>query len=103
MLVFLYATLRQAAGTNNAEVAVDGGTTLEQALRQLVSRYPAIGPVLLDGNGRVQQHVRIFLNGRDTVDVDEALRLTLNNEDRLDIFPAIAGGNGGPGSVAILL
>jgi len=66
---------------------------MDDALALIMKLYPGMDQVLLDGRGRVQPFIRVFINGRDTVDIEKALGMQLSSGDRLDIFPAIAGGS----------
>jgi molybdopterin synthase sulfur carrier subunit len=92
--VNFYATLRQISGGKRVDLELPRGATLNNALQAIMNRYPGMDQVLLDDGGRVQPFIRVFHNGRDTIDIEKALALPLDPGDRLDIFPAIAGGRG---------
>jgi adenylyltransferase/sulfurtransferase len=78
-----------------AEVDVQG-TTVSEALDDLVLRYPALQQHLFNGhlfNG--DDHLRPFVNlflGEDNVRDLDGLETRLNEDDRLLLIPSIAGG-----------
>ena len=64
--------------------------TLRAGVDRLVSMYPALKQVLLDGRGNFRHVHRIFLNG-ELIDRD-GLSRGANVGDELTILTAIAGG-----------
>jgi len=82
--------LRQYTG-NQAEVTVRGAT-VDEGLRDLVARYPALEPHLFDGEG-LRSFVNIYLGGEDIRFLQD-LDTPLAEDSRLRIIPAIAGGAG---------
>ncbi|WP_117237885.1 ubiquitin-like small modifier protein 1 [Thermus sediminis] len=85
--VNLYATFRDLAGTSQAWVE---GCTVGEALKNLVARYPPLGPELFEG-GELLERVSVFLEGRD-VRYLMGLATPLGEEATLDLFPPVAGG-----------
>ncbi len=92
MQVTLHATLRQIAGART--VAIPGGRemTVWDLVHELVGRYPALGPQLLDERGNLWRHVHVMVNGRDAPYLEQGLDTTLQPDDVLDVFPPVAGG-----------
>ncbi len=80
--------LRQYTG-NQAEVAIRGAT-VDEALRDLVARYPALAPHLYEGDD-LRSFVNIFLGDEDIRFLQD-LATPLSEDARLRIIPAIAGG-----------
>ncbi len=80
--------LRQYTG-NQAEVPIQG-VTVEEGLRDLVTRYPALEPHLYDGEN-LRNFVNIFLGDEDIRFLQD-LDTPLAPDSRLRIIPAIAGG-----------
>lgn len=80
--------LRQYTG-NQAEVAIRGAT-VDEALRDLVARYPALAPHLYEGDD-LRSFVNIFLEDEDIRFLQD-LATPLSEDARLRIIPAIAGG-----------
>jgi molybdopterin converting factor small subunit len=80
--------MREAAG-GNAEVAVTG-TTVKDALADLVRQYPALGSKLFDG-GKVRPYVNIFVNDEDVRYLDD-LDTKVADGVIVALIPAVAGG-----------
>jgi MoaD family protein len=82
--VKLYANLRNLAGTKELSTT---GTSLDQALTELVQRFPILDGVILE-NGQIRPHFVITINGINATDLEAAV----TEEDVIAIFPPIAGG-----------
>ncbi len=84
-VVRLRPPLRELAG-GEREVTVAGGTVGE-ALKALERTHPKLTGWVLDDQGRVREHVAVFLAG-------ERVRgeVLLNEADRLEIVGAVSGG-----------
>ncbi len=67
------------------------GTTVEDAMTDLVSQYPAIKPHLFKDDGDLRSFVNIF-KGEDNVNDLQGLKTQVAEHDRLMIIPSIAGG-----------
>jgi photosystem II stability/assembly factor-like uncharacterized protein/sulfur carrier protein ThiS len=84
-VVRLRPPLRALAG-GDREVSVSG-TTVAEALRDLERTHPKLVGWVLDDQGRIREHVAVFLGGervRGEAGLDEA--------DRLEIVGAVSGG-----------
>ncbi len=64
--------------------------TVRQGLSALVSGCPGLGPVLLDGEGRLRAVHRLFLNGEPLAPQD--LEHEARPDDEVTLLTAIAGG-----------
>ncbi len=73
-----------------SEVTVSG-KTVSEALIDLTTRHPAIGPHILKENGDLRPFVNLF-RGEDNVNNLQGLQTPLTENDRLRIIPSIAGG-----------
>ena len=83
--VNLRAPLKDLAG-GHAALEVAGGTVGE-VMRALEASHPKLRGWILDEQGRVRQHVNVFVNGeRLREDADVA------PDDRLQVLPSISGG-----------
>jgi sulfur carrier protein ThiS len=85
-LVRLRPPLRDLAG-GEREVPVTG-ETVREALRVLERTHPRLSGWVLDDQGRVREHVAVFLDG-ERVDSEASLR----ESDRLEIIGAVSGGS----------
>ena len=91
-LVQLYATLRPRADDERAvDVPWSAGDSVGEVIRELLRRKPGLEDHILDGEGRLQPHVNVFLDGRDIRYLD-GLDTTVDGETDLSIFPPVAGG-----------
>lgn len=81
--------LRAYTGGNN-EIAVQG-STVGEALDDLVALYPALRPHLYSGEGKLRPFVNLFL-GEENVKDMQGLATPVSQNDRLLLIPSIAGG-----------
>ncbi|MGZ4152562.1 MAG: MoaD/ThiS family protein [Actinomycetota bacterium] len=93
-VVALRPPLRELAG-GNREVVVDG-RTVGEVLRALERDHPKLSGWVLDDQGRVRQHVAVFVAGER---VDGTASLT--PDARLDIVGAVSGGSGDEAEVLV--
>jgi molybdopterin synthase sulfur carrier subunit len=91
--VKLYATLRLKIGQPEVEVQAGPGDTVRDALCQLLEQYPVLAPHVLSAQGELVDHVQVMLNGRN-VRLLDGLDTLLQEGQKLDVFPPIAGGRG---------
>jgi molybdopterin synthase sulfur carrier subunit len=89
----LYATLRLKAGQPEIEVRAGPGDTVRDAIRQLLEQHPVLAPNVLSEQGELVDHVQVMLNGRN-VRLLDGLDTLLQEGQKLDVFPPIAGGRG---------
>lgn len=92
MNINFYATLRPIAGQKTVKFDLSEGITVQQLVDAVVTRFPAMREELLDDDGNLYPHVHVFVNGRDAPYLDDALATVITNNDKIDIFPAVAGG-----------
>ena len=71
---------------NGPRVDIDGPTARD-TLQALERRYPALRGWVLDEQGRVRAHVKLFVNGTEA-----SLETNTSSNDELHIVPAISGG-----------
>ena len=83
-VVKLRSPLRELAGSQ--ELSVEG-TTVEEVIRRLEAGYPRLSGWVLDEEGRIREHVGVFLN-----DERAGLEEAVGDRDRIHILPAISGG-----------
>src|SRR5688572_16426438 len=86
-VVRLRPPLRELAGGQREVVLA--GQTVGDVLRRLENEHPKLAGWVLDDQGRVRQHVAVFLSGeRVAGDAD------VSDADRLEIIGAVSGGSG---------
>jgi MoaD family protein len=67
------------------------GATLAQAIDDLDSNYPGLKDRLVE-NGSLRRYVNIYINDEDVRFLD-GLNSALTDGDRIDVLPAVAGGD----------
>ncbi len=92
MKVNFYATLRPIAGQKTVEFDLPANITVRELLAAIVTRFPPMDKELLDENGELYRHVHIFINGRDTPYLSNAVDTLIREGDKVDVFPAVGGG-----------
>jgi molybdopterin converting factor small subunit len=90
-------TLRAEVG-GSRELEARGGTVAE-VIDDLVDRYPALGPQILQ-EGELAAFVNVYLGGED-IRTREGLDTPVRHGDQLILLPAMAGGDDGVGPVAV--
>lgn len=92
MNIHFYATLRRIAGEKTVQFNLANGITVQELVDAVVTRFPAMREELLDDEGNLYPHVHVFVNGRDAPYMDDGLATVITTDDKIDIFPAVAGG-----------
>ncbi len=94
MKIKFYATLRDIVGQKEIEFDIESGVTVQEMINHVINEYPRLKRELLDDDGNLYQHVHVFVNGRDSPYLEEALSTPIQANDKIDIFPAVGGGKG---------
>jgi molybdopterin synthase sulfur carrier subunit len=92
MLVHFYATLRSVIGQREVEILLPDGTPMRRLVSEIVTQYPALRQEMIDQNGNMQSHIRIFVNGRDITHLENQIDTPLSSGDVISIFPPVGGG-----------
>ncbi len=82
--VLLRAPLSELCGSRRIDAT---GTTVGEALIALELAHPALRGWILDEQGRIREHIQIFVNGTRGEDATE-----VGETDRIHVLPAITGG-----------
>lgn len=90
--VRFYATFRAIVGDKHAEVEVPAHATVRDLLDAVVRAFPELAPLLLDAGGALSRQAHLFVNGRGAIHLRHGMQTRLDSEDRIDFFPAVAGG-----------
>jgi len=70
------------------------GATVNEAMANLTTRFPALRTRLCQDDGALRSFVRLYLNSED-IRQGDGLETVLSPGDKLSIIPAIAGGTAG--------
>lgn len=87
MIIKLFGQLQQNVERTEQEVS---GSTIREALENLCEDNPTLHEAIFNGN-TLNPFVRIMVNGQDCELLD-GLETALTADDRIAIFPPIAGG-----------
>jgi molybdopterin converting factor small subunit len=82
--VMLRAPLSELCGGRHHAIA---GATVREVLRGLEREHPPIAGWVLDEQGRIREHVNVFVNGTPGEE-----RTQVAASDRIHVLPAITGG-----------
>ena len=77
--------------TNGVHTLESGGTTVGEAIDDVVRRFPALSPRLRDENGAPYPFVTIYLNDEDIRFIG-GFDAPVQPTDELSVVPAVAGG-----------
>lgn len=86
-----FATFREAVGQKEIAREFDDEATVGEVLEAIETEFPELVGELLDDDGDIQPQLSILRNGREVVHMD-GTETTLDDGDRLSVFPPVAGG-----------
>lgn len=92
MKVNFFATLRRIAGQKTVMFDLEEGATAQTLLDAILLAYPPMREELLDEDGSLYRHVHLFINGRDIYFLPDDMATVIQPSDKIDLFPAVAGG-----------
>lgn len=92
MKVNFYATFRLITGQKTVEFDLPPGSSIRDLIIQVIRKFPPFSGQLLDDQGEMFRHIHVFIDGRDTYYLPEGLETILHQEEKIDIFPPVAGG-----------
>ena len=74
--------------TNGVRDVTGEGATLDTLLHDLDQQFPGIRFRMIDEQGKVRAHIRIFVNA----ELERSLSVRLNAQDNVLIVAALSGG-----------
>lgn len=83
-------TIMRANAGGKATMSVPGAT-VASVLGTLVADFPGIRGLLLDDDGQLRAHIKVFVNGDDIRDL-QGQATTLEDRDEVQLIAAMAGG-----------
>ena len=93
MQVNFFATFRTITGKKTVYFDLAENTTASQLLQVIIDTFPGLSKYLLAEDGQMSSHVHLLINGQDVQLSPEALQTPLKSQDKIDIFPPVAGGS----------
>ncbi len=91
MDVYFYATLRKCVGGRRVSLDLPAGSTAGDLLRHAAHVFPALGPLIWEGNGQLADFIKVFVDGREIRNL-QGLDTPVPAEATVDVFPPSAGG-----------
>ena len=88
----LFATLAEAAGEDEATVAIEGEATLREAFDALLETHPGLEREVFDEEGHLYDHVRLLVDGSDPFARGDGWDTTVDGDTELALFPPVSGG-----------
>ena len=92
MKVSFYANLRDIVGQKTIEVDINLPASARDLVEAVVTDFPALRAELLDVNNEFHSYMKFFINGRDTVYLENKMNTLIQPDDKVDIFPPVGGG-----------
>lgn len=92
MDVHFYATLRAIIGKKTVTVEMPPNTTALELIELVSAKHPALRDELLDAENRFQRHMKMFINGREAVYMEDEFDTIIKPTDKIDVFPPVGGG-----------
>lgn len=90
--VALYGGARVVSGKSVVDLSFAApAVTLAELLEKLIATYPRVRPYLLDTSGILQSSIRVLINN-ERPEPDATLATLLQDEDRVALLVAVAGG-----------
>tara|TARA_Y100001960_G_scaffold222791_1_gene233087 strand:+ start:252 stop:539 length:288 start_codon:yes stop_codon:yes gene_type:complete len=90
VLIEIPSALKQYVN-NQDEVEVDG-SSVEEALDSLCTRFTELKPNLFDGDGKVRNFINVYLND-DDIRYADGMKSEVKDGDSIQIVPSISGGS----------
>lgn len=85
-----FATFREAVGQKETRQPVADGASVGDVLSELEAEYDGLEGQLLE-DGAIRPQLSVLKNGRDVAHM-AGTDTTLEDGDRLSVFPPVAGG-----------
>lgn len=93
MRVNFYATLRAIAGGKTVEVDLPASTPAWTVLEAVTSTRAELDAEIWLAPRQLKEHIKVFINGRQSLFLPLQLETPLAPDDVLDIFPPVGGGS----------
>ncbi len=94
MHVNFYANLRPLAGGKVVEVDISPlPAPARDVLEAATRNHPELAEALWSSPGVLKEHIKVFINGRESVHLPQAMETPVQEEDTLDVFPPLGGGS----------
>ncbi len=92
MRIHFFATFRPIVGGPSLEVPLEDGATVGELVDWLCRSYPELEGELRGEDGGLSRRAHVFVDGRGVRWLEEGIHTPIRGEQRIDVFPAVAGG-----------
>lgn len=92
MNVNFYATLRPIVGGKTVDVPWSAPLTARAVLEVVTDTRPELRVEIWHAPGELNEHIKVFINGRQSVHLPQGLNTLVQLDDTLDVFPPVGGG-----------
>jgi len=89
MDIKLYGRLRPIVGQKTIEVDLKPNANAQDLLDALVTKYPLIYKEFLDEQKHLLPHMKMIINGREIIYLEEKFDYILKSTDTIDISPPV--------------
>lgn len=86
-----FANFRAAVGQKEIRRTFEPGVTVGEVLAAIESEFPELAGDVLDEEGAIRPQLSVLKNGREVIHL-EGTETVLEDDDRLSVFPPVAGG-----------
>jgi molybdopterin synthase sulfur carrier subunit len=86
-----FATYREAVGQKEITREFDADATVGDVLEGIEAEFSGLAGELLEEGGDIQPQLTVLRNGREVVHLS-GTETTMEDGDRLSVFPPVAGG-----------
>ncbi len=86
-----FANFREAVGQKTITREYDDGATVGDVLRALEAEFDGLEGNILDDDGDILPQLSVLKEGREVLHM-EGTETTLEDGNRLSVFPPVAGG-----------
>ena len=92
MHVNFYATLRPIVGGKTIDVPLTQPQTARAILEMVTDLRTELAKEIWRAPGELNEHIKVFINGRQSVHLPQGLNTLVQWDDTLDVFPPVGGG-----------
>jgi MoaD family protein len=92
MRVRFFATFRPIVGAVELDVPLADGATIDELVDWIAERYPEVGAKLRNPDGSPSRQAHVYVDGRSARWLEDGMATRLRADQRVDVFPAVAGG-----------
>lgn len=90
-MIKVFGDLKNIIGESGCEINIVPGSTVYDALNNLIQSYPVLEKKIFDNRRRLSRYINIFINGHN-IKTMKSLGTALKENDRIVLVPPFGGG-----------